>query len=140
MVSGGNALVAVGAQGSVTLNGADVTLAFKAAEGGKRVGLVEGLKLGKNELKAGAASLELVNHPITGPVFAGPHETPFVCMTDKFALPASKETLGAALDADCSVKTRVDWVYLTKGGEFKPLTSGARPDDVAQTRTTDGKA
>jgi hypothetical protein len=131
MVSGGSALVAVEAKGSVTLNGADVTAAFKPAEGGKRIGLVEGLKLGKNELKAGGASLDLINHPITGPVFSGPHETPFVCMTDKFTLPASKETLGAALDADCSVKTRVDWVYRTKGGEFKPLPAGAAPDDVA---------
>jgi hypothetical protein len=60
-------------------------------------------------------------------------------MTDKFALPASKETLGAALDADCSVKTRIDYVYRTKTGAFKPLPAGAVPDDLAQTTTSDGK-
>jgi len=139
LVSGGNALVAVSGAGSVTLNGADVTAAFKSASGDRRIGLVEGLKLGANTLKVGSASLTLTNHPITGPVFAGPHETPFYCMTEKFALPASKETLGAPLDADCSVKTRVDYVYRSKSGGFKPLPAGVRPDDLADTNTSDGK-
>jgi Tannase-like family of unknown function (DUF6351) len=139
LVSGGDALVAVGGDGPVTLNGADVTGAFNSASDGKRIGLVEGLKLGVNILKAGDANLRLTNHPISGPVFSGPHETPLYCMTDKFTLPASKETLGVALDADCSVKTRVDFVYRTKGGAFKPLSAGARPDDLAETNTSDGK-
>jgi hypothetical protein len=138
MVSGGDALVAVRGDGPVTLNGVDVTSAFKSG-GGERRGLVEGLKLGTNVLKAGAASLILTNHPITGPIFSGPRETPFYCMTDKFPLPASKETLGAPLDADCSAKTRVDYVYRTKGGAFKPLAAGAGPDDLAKTSTSDGK-
>ena len=90
LVSGGNALVAVSGDGPVTLNGADVTAAFKSGSGGERIGLVEGLKLGANILKGGGASLILTNHPINGPVFSGPHEMPFYCMTDKFALPASK--------------------------------------------------
>jgi len=50
LISGGNALVAVGGDGAVTLNGADVTAAFKSASGGRRIGLVEGLKLGANIL------------------------------------------------------------------------------------------
>jgi len=139
LVSGGDALVAVSGGGPVTLNGADVTAAFQSGSDGKRIGLVEGLKLGANILKSGPASLILTNHPIAGPVFSGPHETPFYCMTGKFALPASKETLGAPLDADCSVKTRVDYVYRTKGGAFKPLPAAAKPDDLAKTRTGDGK-
>ena len=138
LVSAGDALVAVSGDGSVTLNGADVTAAFKSSSEGKRVGLVEGLKLGANILKAGDASITLTNHPITGPVFAGPHESPFYCMTDKFTLPASKETLGVALDADCSVKTRVDYVYRTKGGGFKQLPAGVMPADLIQTTTSDG--
>jgi uncharacterized protein (TIGR00369 family) len=136
LVSGGNALVAVGGDGPVTLNGADVTAAFKSGSGGKRIGLVQGLKIGANTLKAGGAKLILTNHPITGPVFSGPHESPFICMTDKFTLPASKETLGAPLDADCSVKTRVDFVYRTKGGDFKPLPAGAMPGDLVETNTS----
>src|SRR6266567_6589318 len=124
LVSGGNALIAVRGEGPVTLNGADVTAAFKSGSEGNRIGLVEGLKLGANILKAGDASLTLTNHPISGPVFAGPHQMPFYCMSDKFTLPASKEALGVALDADCSVKTRVDYVYRSKGGTFKPLPAG----------------
>jgi hypothetical protein len=139
MVSGGDALIAVSGDGPVTLNGADVAASFKPASGGRRIGLIQGLKLGDNLLKAGGTSLTLTNHPITGPLFAGPHETPFYCMTDKFALPALKETLGSALDADCSVKTRVDFVYRTKSGDFKVLPKGARPDDLAETKTSDGK-
>ena len=50
MVSGGNALVAISGEGSVTLNGADVTPTFKSSGGAERIGLVEGLKLGKNSL------------------------------------------------------------------------------------------
>ena len=139
LVSGGDALVAVSGAGPVTLNGTDVTAAFKSNSDGNRIGLVGGLKLGANVLQAGNTSLTLVNHPITGPVFAGPHETPFYCMTAKFALPASKETLGEPLDADCSVKTRVDYVYRSKSGGFKQLAAGAAPDDLAQTTTSDGK-
>src|SRR5207302_3746457 len=110
-----------------------VTANFQFGSGSKRIGLVGGLKLGANVLKAGGASLTLTNHPISGPIFSGPHEMPFTCMTGKFTLPASKETLGAPIDADCSVKTRVDYVYRSKRGEFKPLPGGARPDDVAET-------
>jgi hypothetical protein len=140
LVSGGDALIAVGSSGPVTLNGADVTSAFKPAGDGRRVGLVEGLKPGANSLKAGGVGLVLTNHPITGPLFAGPHETPFVCMTDKFRLPASSDTLGAPLDADCSVKTRVDYVYRTNEGAFKPLPAGAAPDDLAMAETSGGRA
>ena len=70
LVSGGNALIAVRGEGPVTLNGADVTAAFKSGSEGKRIGLVEGLKLGANILQVGGASVTLTNHPINGPVFA----------------------------------------------------------------------
>lgn len=139
LVSGGDALVEVRGDGPISLNGADVTANFRPAGYGKRVGLVNGLKLGANVIRAADARLDLTNHSINGPVFSGPHETPFYCMTDSFALPASKATLGAPLDADCSVKTRVDYVYRTAGGDFRPLPAGDRPADLVETRTTDGK-
>ena len=139
MVSGGDALVAVSGTGAVTLNGAPVTAGFTPDGSGRRIGLIEGLKPGANILKAGGATLVLTNHSIAGPIFSGPREMPFYCMTDKFSLPASKEALGAPLDADCSVKIRVDYVYRTSGGTFKPLPAGSMPDDLAQTTTSDGK-
>jgi hypothetical protein len=138
LVSGGTALVEVEGK-PVTLNGNDVTAVFETTSSGRRIGLLTGLRAGENRIQVGGESLLVVNHPATGPLFAGPHETPFYCMTDKFKLPASDQTLGAALDSDCSVKTRVDWVYRSRSGEFKPLPSDLTPTDVAQTRTSEGK-
>ncbi len=159
-VSGGDAAIAVktanvpaGSIVRVQLNGADVTPAFTAdAANGRLVGVVSGLKDGKNTLRAevlsasqaqlGSAALELVNHPRSGPMFSGPHETPFVCETQNFVLPDGSK-LGAAQDADCSVATRVDYVYRTtaaSGAAFKPLADSTKlPSDVATTTTNENK-
>ena len=98
-VSGGDALVRVEVprtvplhQVTVTLDGADVTDAFSPVPGVRAlVGLVEGLDVGANELRAApngrgrgrpaAATVTLVNHPINGPIFSGPQQQPFVCTT-----------------------------------------------------------
>jgi hypothetical protein len=151
-VSGSDVLVSVsgGEDGSssgvkVTLNGHDVSSSFHA-QNGALVGLVEGLTVGKNVLSArggdgGSASLTVTDYPITGPIFSGPHEEPFYCMTQLFKLPASTTTLGTALDADCSIATRVDYVYRSTAGTYKPLpsTSGGYPTDLAMTTTSLGK-
>ena len=141
-VSGGNVAVALktdlpmGSLLNVKLDGADVSSSFKAdPAGGQLLGLVNGLVNGKNTLTAqvfnasgvvqGNASLVLTNYPVTGPMFSGPQETPFTCETESFVL-ADGSKLGPALDASCSVATRVDYVYRTTastGAQFKPLTS-----------------
>ena len=135
----------------ITLNGQAVTSAFRPEAGqSSLLGLVTGLTLGKNVLTAKAigrnnqtyrsAQLVLTNYPITGPIFSGPHEEPFYCMTQLFRLPASTNTLGPPLDADCSIATRVDYVYRTTGGTFQPLPSlTSYPADLAQTTTSQGK-
>jgi hypothetical protein len=92
LVSGGDALVeirsAAGATAKVTVsvNDRDATAAFRADAARKSlVGLVDGLKVGKNTIvaKAGAqvARLEVTNYPITGPILSGDHLTPFACNT-----------------------------------------------------------
>jgi len=138
MVSGGNVLVHVRLAGGtetrdvrVALNGRDVTSAFRAeARGSSLSGLVDGLVVGSNRLTASAgratAALDLTNYPITGPIFSGPHSMPFVCETDAAGL-------GAALDANCSVATRLTYFYKPTGaGAFTPLADPMRlPDDVA---------
>jgi Tannase-like family of unknown function (DUF6351) len=96
-VSGGDVLieiVAPGERGSAmavpfeaALNGRDVSTAFHAASGsGSWVGLLTGLAVGRNTIKATArtpdlrgASLDVTNYPITGPIVSGPHVRPFVC-------------------------------------------------------------
>ena len=130
MVSGGDVLVRVTPPGGVaagqvrvTANGGDITGAFAAQRDGSLLGLVTGLHEGGNQIGAEAggrpaAVLRVVNHPITGPIFSGPHETPFFCMTQNFRIPpgtTAQPTLGPALDADCSAATRVDYVYRSNG-------------------------
>ena len=152
MVTGGDALVETTAPSdkfSATLNGQDVTTAFHPA-GAMLVGKIDKLKPGKNliEVKSakGSSKLELTNYAITGPVFSGPHQKPFVCQTEQAGL-------GSAIDDDCSVKTVVTYLYKStepppsgrgRGGAipsgFKPYDpAGPKPGDMAQTKTSDGK-
>ncbi len=87
----------------------------------------------------GPAEVIVTNHPGTGPLFAGPHQDPFVCQTEDFQL-AWGDHLGTPLDEDCSVETVVGYVYRTTGGEFVPLPEGVRlPSDVASTTTSTGE-
>ncbi|HKC54611.1 MAG TPA: DUF6351 family protein, partial [Vicinamibacterales bacterium] len=151
MVTGGDALVRVElpagvAAGDVklTVNGADATAKLKADSSGRSLtGLVTGLTNGSNTLaataaKKGSAKLTVVNHSITGPIFSGPQEQPFACMTDKFKLQGGG-TLGPALDANCSIATRVDYVYRGKDGKLKALADPKAPPADADTITRDGK-
>ena len=124
MVTGGDALVRVelpqgvaASEVNLALNGADATARLKAdASGRSLTGLLTGFNDGTNTLtatagKKGSARLIVVNHPVTGPIFSGPHEQPFVCMTNQFKL-QSGGTLGQPLDANCSVATRIDYVQI----------------------------
>ncbi len=156
-VSGGNVLVRIDdAAGTplqtvhVEANHLDISSQFQLQPDGSLLGLVTGLQLGRNEITADAlkkngtprahAELAVTNYPITGPIFSGPHESPFFCMTDQFTLPASTATLGPALDTDCSTTTRVDYVYRAGNGTFKPLpVGGGHPIDLVTTTTTLGK-
>src|SRR6185436_7305752 len=104
---------------TVRLNGNDVTAALhRDAATHTLMGLVSGLKMGENTLEVFGDSdrakpdekLMLKNYPITGPVFSGPQEQPFLCQTQDFKLP-DDQPLGAPLDANCSVKTVVTYVY-----------------------------
>ena len=115
VVSGGAALVQVTGPAemkklSIWADGRDVTTAFRVSPlTHTLIGLVDGLAVGKNrlEVKTGRkvrARLEIINHGITGPIFSGSHQTPFICQTESAGL-------GRALDADCSARTEVTYVY-----------------------------
>ena len=130
LISGGDALVAIdlgNADASavkVTLNGNDITNAFAVRENGRYEGLVTGLGVGKNVLVARPApsrhhgkskheneivigrQITIRNHPIGGPVFAGPQVTPFFCNPN-----VSNPPLGAAIDAQCNAPTKVELLY-----------------------------
>src|SRR6266852_6278705 len=138
VVSGGNVLVRVEVARSIALgsvrvdvNGNDVTSVFREVAGSHALmGLVTGLVDGDNVLAASertkrgkgpSGRLKVTNFPITGPIFSGPHETPFFCTTTTFNLPTTGGNLGQPLDADCSIATRIDYVYRSTNGTFKPL-------------------
>jgi len=154
-VSGGDVLVGVTLPAGVqtnsvhlTLNGSDVTSTIRAdANGHMALALLKGLNDGSNAIVATAgratAKLTVVNHPNAGPVISGPHEQPFICESDKFRL-KSGGMAGKPLDANCSIATRVDYIYKTtappagngrgRGGDngFRPLTDlKTLPSDVA---------
>ena len=139
LVTGGDVLLRVevgtdldASQVEVTSNGDDVTESFRlVAQGAALTGLVQGLRDGDNEIEArisdGGAStkLQVVNHPISGPIVSGPHQTPYLCQTEEFTT-AGGASLGAPLDVNCSVATRVEYVYLsTLDHEFKSYSSAA---------------
>ncbi|MEW9555291.1 DUF6351 family protein [Nonomuraea sp. NPDC050783] len=152
-VSGDDVLIRVEAKGRFPLDritikhdGRDVTHLFTPdPQRHHLTGLVTRLQPGTNHLAAAirgdvgrAARLTVVNHPITGPVISGPHEQPYMCATQRFRL-LDGTTLGAALDANCSAATRVDYAYRSTTGAIKALPDPAvRPPDLAQTTTSDG--
>lgn len=146
---------------TVRLNGLDVTEAFHSAEGSTNpLALLTTLKLGKNLLTLHVSGkirskLEILNHPLTGPIFSGPHQQPFICETEA-------NGLGPALDSDCTLKTIVQYYYKSTeplqaspvqamvtaftappgslGPGFKIYDpSGPPPTDVAQVATAAGQ-
>ena len=156
-------------QVQVLVNGLDQSDHFTLIPGTRTLtGVVDGLALGENTVKVVAngngngrpepASLVLTDYPITGPVFSGPHQYPFVCtvQTEDLGQPiADNDSSGIPVYAtnasgnptgeivgyskDCSAETRVDYVYMSTDGQLKPYVLGSeRPADMAQTTTTDG--
>jgi hypothetical protein len=133
LVTGGDVLVEVsideGASPqpiTVKLNGTDVTAQFVSVTSRKRQALLTNLPAGESQLSAQASSgsvldtLILTNYPSTGPIISGPQESPFVCQSAEFTL-VTGELLGPAKDLNCSVETRIDYVYWSNQDfEFKP--------------------
>jgi hypothetical protein len=160
VISGGDTLVELrtlqGSRWSAILNGREVTASFRRSQSGELLAMLSGLRQGKNVLEIKEAGLSktkiiLVDHSLSGPIFSGPHQTPFVCQTEA-------NGLGPALDADCSAKTIMQYYYKsTEPAEVGSTTppsparhlsagfktydpSAPRPEDVAQTVTSDGHA
>lgn len=152
MVSGGSALIEVAVPRStdparvrVKLGRTDITAAFTwDADQRVLVGVVEELPEGRSRLTATAGrhhdSVTITNHPGEGPMFAGPHQEPFYCETEAFTIPVIEETLGEPVDADCSIETRVDYIYRTTEATYAvwPADAADYPDDLAWTTISTG--
>jgi len=170
-VSGGDARLHIAVprtvplhQAEVWVNGVDQRSHFVVMPGTRMLtGVIDGLLVGNNTVMVKAngngkgrpspVSLTLKNHPITGPIFSGPHQYPFVCttMTQGLGQPIPDDPVtgtksfdaGGALvgySRNCSAPTQVTFRYRTTGGSWAAYTPGMpRPADMAQTTTTEGK-
>ncbi len=138
LVSGGSALVAISPAKDahrlkVKLGRRNVTKAFKVRANRRLEGLVTGLKLGRNALRAtlpngSGARITLVNHPSGGPLFSGPQIEPWVCQP-------------TAVDKKCDQAPTYTYMYMStnpaKTG-FQPYDPSNPPSDVANTTTDRG--
>jgi len=143
LVSGGEVLVRVEVGGRInpadvriTSDGQNVTSSFRVQSDGTLLGLVTGLTTGRNRLVAFAggrvASLDVIDHSISGPVFSGKQQLPFVCQTTAFGLASSSPP-------DCVAPTVVSYMYKNTAGAFLPLANPtSRPADLA-TATVNGQ-
>ncbi len=142
---------------SRTLIASDVDGAAAADQTDARIlrVLVTGLSQGDNTISASLhgsdAQLNLVAWPVTGPVISGEWQTPYVCLGQlapdrngsarRFAI-GNGEYLDTTTSAgpDCSLPTRIDYVYKAEGGEdFVPLADPDNlPADVATITGPDG--
>lgn len=77
--------------------------------------------------------LDLEVYPSTGPIFSGPHETPYFCTSDA-------QGLGAPRDADCSLGASVVHFRKTTAGTFELLDDPSTPPaDTAVAQTLGGR-
>lgn len=144
LITGGDVLVEVtfgasidSAQLSMQLNGSDIGDRFRETAATTLQALLTDLPQGDSTLVVEHAglqlneSLTLTNYPQSGPIISGPHEQPYVCQTEQFETVAG-ELLGRALDSNCTIATRVDYVYWSAVDEvFKPLPLEAEAESPA---------
>ncbi|QZY29064.1 DUF6351 family protein [Nocardioides coralli] len=138
LVSGGDALVAVEVptgvrpdQVTVTLGRRPVTRRFHVRDG-DLVGLVTGLAVGRNVVRATApghaGSTTITNHPNGGPVFSGPQLDHYRCQA-------------TAVDAACNEPASYRFFYRSTDPtetDLQPYDPDNPPDDVATTTTDEG--
>ena len=173
MVTGGDALVRIDVprtvpmhQATVRVNGVDVTSTLDRDDAHARTPAWSADSTSaptrSRRKRTGAArgrpraSLTLVNHPVTGPIFSGPQQQPFVCKTQTqaglgfpqvdnqdgigmrlFQTPGNQATPLIGWSKDCTVDRVVDYLYRTTGGQFArapagPLPGRHRADDDAR--------
>jgi hypothetical protein len=147
LLSGGDAAIGIGLPRDVRLrsrdvrvllNGRDVKRSFGPTPRGIE-GVVDDLPVGVSTLQVRlshgrGAQIDLTNHPIGGPIFAGPQVQPWVCTTQD-------EGLGVPEDAQCNAPTTYTWEYQPTGaapGSYQPYDPTSPPSDVAVTTTDQG--
>jgi len=167
-VSGGDARISIqtapglSPQLELWLNGRKLARAdtLPATAGGFE-GVITGLRIGANKLELrseGRLVLDqqiLTNHPITGPMFSGPQQHPFMCTTAQEAVgrqPIVESATGPGFpvfDAagnrigftrSCSIETFVTYWYRSTANQWRPLPEdGSTPADIQRIVLADGR-
>ena len=142
------------------LNGRPIQPALQV-RGNRLEGVITGLRKGENWLEAytkgrwSRDALRLVNYPITGPMFSGPQQHPFVCTTTQngvgrqpiveSATPPGTRVFDSSgnvigFSRDCSIDTFVTYLYRTTGNAWNVLPPNApRPADMSTVTLADGR-
>jgi hypothetical protein len=123
--------------------GRDVTASLRQVAPMRFQALVTGLPEGTTTLVARAngqgrgtppgrsGSLEIVNHPLSGPVYSGPQQQPWYCAN-------AAAGLAPAEDAACTAPMQVQYRYRTTGGGFAVLADPTElPANVAEVTVGD---
>ena len=132
LVSGGDTLVQVKPAGAKVWRGKRrITRRFAVRPDGRYAALLEGLRNGRNVLtarkKRRGARLRIRNHPIGGPITAGPQIQPWTCFEGAF-------------DDQCNREPEVTYYYKsTSGGGLSEYDQENPPSDVATTTTDTGE-
>ena len=168
-VSGGDARIGVtaapGLHDKIELwvNGKRVNGVLKPTGSHQLEGVVSGFGIGDNTLEVYVKAQSLrdtvrvTNHPITGPMFTGPHQTPFVCTTTQFGLQPLVDTTSApgykvtdgpnagsgstiGYSRNCSINTFVTYLYRASNNSWKTMPAdGTRPADMTTVTLADGR-
>jgi hypothetical protein len=175
-VSGGDARIEIDTLGNafnehatsirVLVNGSDQSDRFAPVDKDTLSGVIDGLLLGENTVSfeearamgpgkppsaVNSGSIELINHPVSGPIFSGEHQKAFVCTVQDHGLGqpipdavdgwpvrnAANEIVGRS--QACQVEPLVVYRYRTTGGGWAEYTPGDEPADLATTTTLDGQ-
>lgn len=147
------------------LNGEHVDLKRARRDDGRIEGVISGLQDGDNRLEivhvilrgwiglVRGGAVDLINHPITGPIFSGPQQMPFVCsVTAEFGIQPLVDSLEPpgfrvfddegeiiGYSTNCSIEPFIVYEYRTTAGGWAPWPEdGTRPDNLARTTTIDG--
>jgi hypothetical protein len=163
LVTGGSALLTMRYTNArdvpqLVVNGTQLQWSASIREDGEdRIAtvLVNGLRNGENRIEARLANsstgLSLTNYPISGPVFSGEHQQPYLCLQElapmgngnarRFAIGNGEFLDTSVQDADCALPTRVDYVYRNTNDErFLPLTDISRiPPDASTIQVATGE-
>ena len=116
----------------VSLAGHDVTREFAVRPNGLYEGLLTGLPNGSSVLRTSAkghpaARTTLVDHPVGGPLFAGPQLQPWACQN-------------GSKDPQCNAPTTYSYQYMSSvTHQFESYNPSSPPADVATTTTQTGQ-